>query len=77
MSLALRQISLTDLDSLPLPSLKIQSEEDVITWTTTTGYRDYLLFLGLLNEAVVGVELSWAPPAEIEVRHTLRAKRRC
>lgn len=64
---ALRQIRLADLPSLPLPSQKIQTEDDVNVWKNTTGYKDYLLFLSLLNEAVVGVELSWTPPTEIEV----------
>ncbi|KZP10480.1 PTPA-domain-containing protein [Athelia psychrophila] len=63
---ALRQIRLADLPSLPLPSQKIQTEDDVNVWKNTTGYKDYLLFLSLLNEAVVGVELSWTPPTEIE-----------
>ena len=65
---ALRHIPAAALAALPLPTQKIHTEEDVETWKGTMGYSDYLLFLGILNEAVVGVQLPYTPPAEIEVR---------
>ncbi|KAH8094503.1 Phosphotyrosyl phosphatase activator [Cristinia sonorae] len=50
----LRQVSIAELPVLPLPSLKIKTEEDVLNWRDTQGYRDYGLFLRRLNESVVG-----------------------
>ncbi|KAF7967152.1 hypothetical protein HWV62_35688 [Athelia sp. TMB] len=63
---ALRHIPAAALPALPLPTQKIHTDADVAAWKATTGYADYLRFLGLLNAAVVGVALPYTPPAEIE-----------
>ena len=56
----LRQIPLSDLDTLKSPELKICYDEDVAHWKDTAGYHDYQLFLRRLNESVVGYTV---PPA--------------
>ncbi|KAF7972229.1 hypothetical protein HWV62_18632 [Athelia sp. TMB] len=71
---ALRHIPAAALPALPLPTQKIHTDADVAAWTATTGYADYLRFLGILNAAIVGVALPYTPPAEIEVRRHLGAR---
>ncbi|KAJ7639392.1 serine/threonine-protein phosphatase 2A activator 1 [Roridomyces roridus] len=59
----LREIALSDIPDLELPSLKIHTDEDVATWQKSRSYRDYAIFLGRLNESVVGMGI----PAPNEV----------
>ena len=55
----LRQIFPSAIESLPLPSLKIHTDSDVESWKSTQGYRDYAIFIRMLNESAVGVSLPW------------------
>ena len=55
----LSQISLSSVSSLPLPTLHIRTDTDVEAWKSTTGYRDFGVWVRLLNESVVGVEMPW------------------
>ena len=43
------------------PTLRIKIEEDVHLWKTTTGYRNYQLFLHRLSESVVGYTIPETP----------------
>lgn len=54
---ALPEIHLSDLTRLDVPSLRIRTDEDVVTWKTTVGYKNYLVFLRRLTESVVGHDL--------------------
>lgn len=45
------RIVCSQLEALSLPELKIKDEADVETWKSTTGYRDYSLFLRDLCDA--------------------------
>ena len=56
----LRQIPLSDLDTLKSPKLKIHYNEDIAHWKDTVGYHDYQLFLCRLNESIIGYTV---PPA--------------
>ena len=56
---SLRQIQVSAIPSLPLPFLKIHTDSDVEFWKSTRGYRDYAIFLKVLNESAVGVSLPW------------------
>lgn len=65
----LRHVSMSlvaDLNSPPIQ--KIRTEEDVHVWKTTTGYRDYGLFLRRLTESVVGYSLPWSSQSPSTVR---------
>jgi hypothetical protein len=53
------QIPLQEILRLPLPTLRIRTDADVEVWKSTRGYRDYALFVRMLNESVVGVSLPW------------------
>ncbi|KAJ7118562.1 hypothetical protein C8R43DRAFT_95208 [Mycena crocata] len=53
----LREISLSSVPTLPSPTLKIQTDEDVETWRRSRSYHDYAVFLRRLNESVVGKDL--------------------
>ncbi len=64
----LRQIPLTELPHLPLPTLKIQTDDDVGFWKTTRSFNDYRIFLRRLNESVVGCFLPWEPSRRSQVR---------
>lgn len=54
---ALPETHLSDLAHLEEPSLRIRTDEDVVSWKSTTGYKNYMLFLRRLTESVVGYEL--------------------
>ncbi|KIJ62974.1 hypothetical protein HYDPIDRAFT_93620 [Hydnomerulius pinastri MD-312] len=56
-----RHISQTDIANSSPPQTKIRDDADVDEWKSTTGYRDYMLFLRRLNEAVVG----YTVPSEV------------
>ncbi|EIW83646.1 Phosphotyrosyl phosphatase activator [Coniophora puteana RWD-64-598 SS2] len=60
--IAIRTVSIADLEALELPTLKIRSDEDVLTWKRTRGYEEYGKFLHRLNEAVRGHSLPWSNP---------------
>lgn len=47
----LRKITVAEL--VQLPQQKIHTDDDVVAWHKTRGYRDFWLFLLRLNEAVV------------------------
>ncbi|KAI0090223.1 hypothetical protein BDY19DRAFT_939099 [Irpex rosettiformis] len=59
---SLRHISINAVTQLPptTPTQKIRTDADLETWRTTTGYRDYAVFLRQLNESVVGYYLPWS-----------------
>ncbi|KAJ7246605.1 hypothetical protein B0H12DRAFT_1235533 [Mycena haematopus] len=57
----LREISLADVSVLDLPTLKIQTDEDVQIWRRSRSYQDYAIFLRRLNESVVGRDI---PPTD-------------
>jgi serine/threonine-protein phosphatase 2A activator len=63
----LSQISLSSLPSLPLPTLHIRTDADVEAWKSTTGYRDFGVWVRLLNESVVGVEVPSEEAGEVGV----------
>ena len=63
----LSQISLSSVSSLPLPTLHIRTDADVEAWKCTTGYRDFGVWVRLLNESVVGVEMPWEEAGEVGV----------
>lgn len=65
--LPLRLVDITTVASLPVPTQKIKTEEDVEVWRLTRGYGDYALFLRRLNESVVGSFLPWSSPASYPV----------
>lgn len=46
------------------PALRIRTEEDVHLWKSTTGYKNYLLFLQRLSESVVGHTIPQTPNNE-------------
>ncbi|KAJ4467737.1 hypothetical protein C8J55DRAFT_525722 [Lentinula edodes] len=56
----LRRIILPEIHSLQLPTKKIFDEEDVEIWRRTQGFRDLIIFLRRLNEAVVGITIPWS-----------------
>ncbi|KAH7869396.1 uncharacterized protein C8R40DRAFT_1163575 [Lentinula edodes] len=56
----LRRIILPDIHSLQLPTKKNFDEEDVEIWRRTQGFRDLIIFLRRLNEAVVGITIPWS-----------------
>lgn len=64
---SLRQIPLTEVTHLPLPTLKIQMDDDVGYWKTTRSFNDYRIFLRRLNESVVGCFLPWEPSRRSQV----------
>ncbi|KAF7332554.1 Serine/threonine-protein phosphatase 2A activator [Mycena kentingensis (nom. inval.)] len=53
----LRHIPLTDVPSLSLPTLKIQTDDDVDVWKRSRSYQDYAVFLRRLTESVVGKDI--------------------
>ncbi|KAJ7887574.1 PTPA-domain-containing protein [Mycena olivaceomarginata] len=53
----LREIPLASVSALDLPTLKIQTDEDVDTWRQSRSYQDYAIFLRRLNESVVGRDI--------------------
>ncbi|KAI0703840.1 hypothetical protein BC835DRAFT_1317809 [Cytidiella melzeri] len=58
---SLRYVSIDDVAQLAsVPSQTIRTDEDLERWRTTTGYRDYVVFLRRLNESVVGQTLPWS-----------------
>ncbi|KAF8824694.1 hypothetical protein HHX47_DHR7000444 [Lentinula edodes] len=56
----LRRVTLPEIHSIQLPAKKILNEEDVEIWLRTQGFRDLIIFLRRLNEAVVGVTVPWS-----------------
>ena len=69
----LRHISIDTVSKLEsTPSQKIRLDEDLDAWRTTTGYRDYSVFLRRLNESVVGYFLPWSSSTPTEVRADTR-----
>ncbi|KAJ6515364.1 hypothetical protein C8R45DRAFT_854545 [Mycena sanguinolenta] len=54
----LREVSLSDIAAFDLPTLKIQTDEDVEIWRRSRSYQDYAIFLRRLNESVVGMDIS-------------------
>ncbi|KAI6155257.1 hypothetical protein BKA82DRAFT_119106 [Pisolithus tinctorius] len=64
----LRKITVAEL--VQLPQKKIHTDDDVVAWHKTRGYRDFWLFLLRLNEAVVNhavprVDGSCSPTAAV------------
>ncbi|KAJ7755906.1 hypothetical protein B0H16DRAFT_1540058 [Mycena metata] len=53
----LREIPLGVIRGFELPTLKIQTDEDVETWRKSRSYQDYAIFLRRLNESVVGRDI--------------------
>jgi hypothetical protein len=53
----LRQIRLLSIPTPPLPTLRIRTDADVGTWTSTSGYQVFKVFVRVLDECVVGVEM--------------------
>ena len=53
----LPKLGIGDLDRLGSASLRIRTDEDVLSWKATPGYQNYLLFLRRLNESVVNHDL--------------------
>ncbi|KAJ7098684.1 hypothetical protein B0H15DRAFT_587258 [Mycena belliarum] len=53
----LREIPLADVPNLSLPTLKIQTDDDVEIWRRSRSYQDYAIFLRRLNESVVGRDI--------------------
>lgn len=65
---SLRHISIDAVAQLrSTPTQKIRTDEDLDLWRTTTGYRDFAVFLRRLSESVVGYTLPWSPPSQSEV----------
>ncbi|KAJ7167692.1 hypothetical protein C8R46DRAFT_255230 [Mycena filopes] len=62
----LREIPLGTIPGLELPTLKIQTEEDVETWQRSRSYQDYAIFLRRLNESVVGSDIPATEPSSSE-----------
>nr|GAT59328.1 protein phosphatase 2A regulatory subunit 4 [Mycena chlorophos] len=63
MSAQLRQIPLSAVPEMALPTLKITTDDDVDTWRRSRSYQDYAVFLRRLNESVVGQDLPETPNA--------------
>lgn len=63
----LKQVSVADLPTMALPTLKIRTDEDVSVWRESEAYRDYGAFLRRLSESVVGHALPWISPAPSKV----------
>ncbi|KAI0806075.1 hypothetical protein BC629DRAFT_1282689 [Irpex lacteus] len=64
---SLRHISIDAVAQLrSTPTQKIRTDEDLDLWRTTTGYRDFAVFLRRLSESVVGYTLPWSPPSQSE-----------
>ncbi|KLO17362.1 PTPA-domain-containing protein [Schizopora paradoxa] len=55
--MALPEILTEQITRLGLPSLKIRSDEDLVAWKSTMGYRNYMLFLHRLTDSVVGWDI--------------------
>ena len=69
--LSLRHIPIDAVAQLhSIPAQKIRTDEDIEAWRTTTGYRDYAVFLRRLNECVVGCFLPWSSPCPTQVSST-------
>jgi hypothetical protein len=67
----LRHITIDAVALLPeKPIQKIRTDEDLAVWRTTTGYRDFVIFLQRLNEAVVGHMLPWSLSSSSQVGWT-------
>ena len=56
------QVNAGTLPSEP-PTRLIHTEEDVARWHRSKGYQEYLLFIQVLNEAVVGHDLPDSSPS--------------
>lgn len=64
----LRRVTLPEIHSIQLPTQKIFHEEDVEIWRRTQGFRDLIIFLRRLNEAVVGITIPWSSKFPSQVR---------
>lgn len=64
----LREIPIAGVSALDLPTLKIQTDEDVDTWRQSRSYQDYAIFLRRLNESVVGRDIPTTDASPSEVR---------
>lgn len=55
--MSLPEITTEQIRNLDLPTLKIRSEADLVAWKSSTGYRNYMLFLHRLTDSVVGFDI--------------------
>lgn len=51
----IHHVPVETISTLELPSLKIKSDHDLEIWKSTLGYKNYLVWVGTLRDAVVGV----------------------
>lgn len=57
------------------PALRIRTEEDVVSWKSTKGYSNFMLFLYRLNEAAVGLDIARGQEGEYSAVWTLLCAR--
>ena len=65
----IHHVPIESISTLKLPSLKIKSDHDLEIWKSTLGYNNYLVWVGTLRDAIVGVS---SPLDENQVHDTVK-----